>query len=67
MLLSHITTERTNMYTQTQTDNKIIESKVDLLQRINKLLELMNTMQDNMSIMAKRIVELEKRERLLNE
>ena len=67
MLLSHITTERTNMYTQIQTDNKIIESKVDLLQRINKLLELMNTMQDNMSIMAKRIVELEKRERLLNE
>ena len=55
------------MYTQTQTDNKIIESKVELLQRINKLLELMNTMQDNMSIMAKRIVELEKRERLLNE
>ncbi len=55
------------MYTQIQTDNKIIESKVDLLQRINKLLELMNTMQDNMSIMAKRIVELEKRERLLNE
>ena len=67
MLLSHITTERTNMYTQTQTDNKIIESKVELLQRINKLLELMNTMQDNMSIMAKKIVELEKRERLLNE
>ena len=55
------------MYTQIQTNNKIIESKVDLLQRINKLLELMNTMQDNMSIMAKRIVELEKRERLLNE
>ena len=67
MLLSHITTERTNMYTQTQTDNKIIESKVELLERINKLLELMNTMQDNMSIMAKKIVELEKRERLLNE
>ena len=59
MLLSHITTERTNMYTQTQTDNKIIESKVELLQRINKLLELMNTMQDNIDIMAKRIVKLE--------
>ena len=59
MLLSHITTERTNMYTQTQTDNKIVESKIDLLQKINKLLELMNTMQDNMGIMAKRIVELE--------
>ena len=49
------------MYTQTQTDNKIIESKVDLLQRINKLLELMNTMQDNMGIMAKRLVELEQK------
>jgi len=47
------------MYTQTQTDNKIVESKIDLLQRINKLLELMNIMQDNMGIMAKRIVELE--------
>ena len=47
------------MYTQTQTDNKIVESKIDLLQKINKLLELMNTMQDNIDIMAKRIVELE--------
>jgi|TARA_R100001440_G_scaffold35929_1_gene55026 hypothetical protein len=55
------------MYTQTQTDNKIIESKVDLLQRINKLLELMNTMQDNMGIMAKRLVELEKKVGKTNE
>ncbi len=47
------------MYTQTQTDNKIVESKIDLLQKINKLLELMNTMQDNIDIMAKRIVKLE--------
>jgi len=47
------------MYTQTQTDNKIVESKIYLLQRINELLKLMNTMQDNMGIMAKRIVELE--------
>ena len=47
------------MYTLTQTDNKIVESKIDLLQKINKLLELMNTMQDNIDIMAKRIVKLE--------
>ena len=47
------------MYTQTQTDNKIVESKIDLLQKINKLLELMNTMQVNIDIMAKRIVKLE--------
>ena len=47
------------MNTQTQTDNKIVESKIDLLQKINKLLELMNTMQDNIDIMAKRIVKLE--------
>ena len=49
------------MYTQTQTDNKIVESKIDLLQKINKLLELMNTMQDNMGIMAKRLVALEEK------
>ena len=67
MLLSHITNRKDKMYTQTQTDNKIIESKVDLLQRINKLLELMNTMQDNMGIMAKRIVELEKKVGKTNE
>ena len=43
------------MNTQTQ----VLESKIELMKRINKLLELMNTMQDNMGIMAKRIVELE--------
>jgi len=43
------------MNTQTQ----VLESKLELMKRINKLLELMNTMQDNMGIMAKRIVELE--------
>ena len=47
------------MNTQTQTDNKIEESKIYLLQRINELLKLMNTMQDNMGILAKRVVELE--------
>ena len=43
------------MNTQTQ----VLESKIELMKRINKLLELMNTMQDNMGIIAKRIVELE--------
>ncbi len=47
------------MNTQTQTDNKIEESKIYFLQRIIELLKLMNNMQDNMGIMAKRIVELE--------
>ena len=44
-----------------QTETKILESKVELMTRINKLLELMNTMQDNMGIMAKRLVKLEER------
>ena len=43
------------MNTQTQ----VLESKIELMKRINKLLELMNTMQDNIDIMAKRIVKLE--------
>ena len=51
------------MYTQTQTDAKIVESKVELMQRINKLLELMNTMQDNINTVAKRLVDLEKRQK----
>ena len=55
------------MYTRTQTDNKIIESQVDTLQRFNSLLKLLNTMQDNMGIMAKRIVELEKKVGKTNE
>ena len=50
------------MYTETQTDTKIVESKVELMQRINKLLEVMNTMQDNITELAKRVVELEKRD-----
>ena len=49
------------MNTQTQTETKIAESKVELMQRINKLLEIMNTMQDNMKLMADRIIKLEER------
>ena len=45
------------MNTQTQ----VLESKIELMKRINRLLELMNTMQDNMGIMAKRLVALEEK------
>ena len=44
-----------------QTETKILESKVELMTRINKLLQLMNIMQDNMGIMAKRLVALEEK------
>tara|TARA_Y100000768_G_scaffold347972_1_gene296625 strand:- start:96 stop:242 length:147 start_codon:yes stop_codon:yes gene_type:complete len=43
------------------TQTKIIESKVELMQRINKLLEVMNVMQDNITELAKRVVKLEER------
>ena len=43
------------------TETQIAESKVELMQRINKLLEIMNTMQDNMKLMADRIIKLEER------
>ena len=44
-----------------QTETQILESKVELMKRINRLLELMNTMQDNIGIMAKRLVAIEER------
>ena len=65
-IIPHIN-RKDKMYTRTQTDNKIIESQVDTLQRFNSLLKLLNTMQDNMGIMAKRIVELEKKVGKTNE
>ena len=43
------------------TQTKIIESKVELMQRINKLLEVMNVMQDNITELAKRVIKLEER------
>tara|TARA_Y100000766_G_scaffold21348_1_gene14903 strand:- start:192 stop:338 length:147 start_codon:yes stop_codon:yes gene_type:complete len=43
------------------TQTKIIESKVELMQRINKLLEVLNVMQDNITELAKRVVKLEER------
>ncbi len=45
----------------TQTETKIVESKVELMQRINKLLEVMNIMQDNINELAKRVIKLEER------
>ena len=43
------------------TQIEIAESKIELMKRINRLLELMNTIQDNMGIMAKRLVALEEK------
>ena len=43
------------------TETKIIESKVELMERINKLLEVMNIMQNNITELAERVVKLEKR------
>jgi len=37
------------MYTQTQTDTKIVEAKIELMERVNKLLALIDTMQSNMT------------------
>ena len=42
-------------------NKQILESKLELMKRINKLLQLMNTMQDNMKLMADRIIKLEER------
>ena len=43
------------------TETKIAESKVELMERINKLLEVMNIMQNNITELAERVVKLEKR------
>jgi hypothetical protein len=44
-----------------QTETKILESKVELMTRINRLLQLMNQMQDNIGTLATRLVKLEER------
>ena len=44
-----------------QTEKQILESKVELMTRINKLLQLMNTMQDNIGTLATRLVKLEEK------
>ena len=44
-----------------QTETKILEAKIELMERVNKLLAAMSIMQDNMNSLAKRVVELEER------
>ena len=46
----------------TQTQVEIKKAEVGLIEKMNKLLEVMNTMQDNITELAKRVVELEKRD-----
>ena len=46
-----------------QTQVKIKKTELELMTRINKLLEVMNIMQDNITELAKRGVELEKRQK----
>ena len=53
--------ERTKMNIQTQV--KIKKTELELMTRINKLLEVMNIMQDNITELAKRVVELEERQK----
>ena len=42
---------------------KKLEAKVELMQKLNKLLAAMHTMQNNMNQLAKRIVELEEKQK----
>tara|TARA_A100001391_G_scaffold98275_1_gene65155 strand:+ start:238 stop:387 length:150 start_codon:yes stop_codon:yes gene_type:complete len=46
-----------------QTQVKIKKTELELMTRINKLLEVMNIMQDNITELAKRVVELEERQK----
>ena len=40
---------------------QIAQDRLDTIKRLNRLLELMNTMQDNIGELAKRLVALEER------
>ena len=52
------------MYTNiTEADVKVIEAKVDLMKKLNRLVKAMHTMQDNMNQLAKRVVELEEKQK----
>ena len=53
--------ERQEMNTETQVEIK--KTELALMERINQLLAAMNVMQDNMNQIAKRVVELEKRQK----
>ena len=56
----HIT-KGIQMNTETQVEIK--KTELALMERINQLLAAMNVMQDNMNQIAKRVVELEKRQK----
>jgi hypothetical protein len=45
----------------TETQVEIKKTELALMERINQMLVVMNTMQDNITELAKRVVELEKR------
>ena len=47
----------------TETHVEIKKTELALMERINQLLAVMNTMQDNINELAKRVVELEKRQK----
>ena len=47
----------------TETQVEIKKTELALMERINQLLAAMNVMQDNINQIAKRVVELEKRQK----
>ena len=47
----------------TETQVEIKKTELALMERINQLLAAMNVMQDNMNKIAKRVIELEKRQK----
>ena len=52
------------MYTNiTEADVKVIEAKVELMERINRLLAAMHTIQNNMNQLTERVVELEEKQK----
>ena len=53
--------ERQKMNTETQVEIK--KTELALMERVNQLLALMNTMQDSVNELAKRVVELEERQK----
>jgi len=54
-------TKGIQMNTETQVEIK--KTELALMERINQLLAAMNVMQDNITKLAKRVVELEKRQK----
>ena len=45
----------------TETQIEIKKTELAMIERLNQMLSVMNTMQDNITELAKRVVELEKR------